>query len=163
MAELTNLESKLGEVLGLAQASKQATTKVGKLTKDKAVKAKLAQMGKDATDLEQRCKKYTETLDGKKSKVNAKARETKGEIVEMMKTYLDGEADVLDGFEFLVMAEAGELGHWEVLEAMSANTSDKNLRKLVDQGLKVERRHAQVIRATTLALAGAEDRNEPPS
>ena len=34
----------------------------------------------------------------------------------MMQTYLDADAEALDGFEFLTMAEAGEVGHWSVLE-----------------------------------------------
>ena len=34
----------------------------------------------------------------------------------MLEIYLDADSDVLDGFEFLTMAEAGEVGHWEVLE-----------------------------------------------
>ena len=29
----------------------------------------------------------------------------------MMSTYLDEDSDALDGFEFLTMAEAGEVGH----------------------------------------------------
>ena len=33
----------------------------------------------------------------------------------MMSTYLGSDADDLDGFEFLTMAEAGEVGHWEIL------------------------------------------------
>ena len=33
----------------------------------------------------------------------------------MMTTYLGDDADGLDGFEFLTMAEAGEVGHWAVL------------------------------------------------
>ena len=37
----------------------------------------------------------------------------------MMKTYLEGEEEALDGFEFLSMAEAGELCHWEIVQTMS--------------------------------------------
>ena len=33
----------------------------------------------------------------------------------MMSTYLGDDADALDGFEFLTMAEAGEVGHWPVV------------------------------------------------
>jgi hypothetical protein len=33
----------------------------------------------------------------------------------MMSTYLGDDADALDGFEFLTMAEAGEVGHWSVV------------------------------------------------
>ena len=36
MAELTQLESKLGEVMGLAQAAQDATTKVSKMVDDDA-------------------------------------------------------------------------------------------------------------------------------
>ena len=33
----------------------------------------------------------------------------------MMQTYLGEDADALDGFEFLTMAEAGEVGHWAIV------------------------------------------------
>ena len=33
----------------------------------------------------------------------------------MLTTYLGDDSDGLDGFEFLTMAEAGEVGHWAVL------------------------------------------------
>jgi hypothetical protein len=48
-------------------------------------------------------------LEGKKTAIREMARETKGEAVEMVKTYLADEEEALDGFEFLSMAEAGEL------------------------------------------------------
>ena len=41
MAELTQLESKLGEVMGLAQAAQEATTKIGKLVDDDQIAATL--------------------------------------------------------------------------------------------------------------------------
>ena len=56
-----------------------------------------------------------EERDGKKTAILEKARETKSEAVEMMRTYLGNDSDDLDGFEFLTMAEAGEVGHWEIL------------------------------------------------
>ena len=56
-----------------------------------------------------------DTLEGRKTAIREKARETKGEATEMMKTYLGGEEEALDGFEFLGMAEAGELCHWEIV------------------------------------------------
>ena len=52
--------------------------------------------------------------EGKKTAILDKARETKQEAEEMMRTYLE-DADGLDGFEFLTMAEAAEVGHWSVL------------------------------------------------
>jgi hypothetical protein len=80
MAEPTQLESKLAEVIGLAQASQDTTRK---------------------------------------------ARETKAEATEMMQTYLGDDADALDGLEFMIMAEAGELGHVEIVDKMNEQVRDK--------------------------------------
>ena len=72
-------------------------------------------MAAEAKETEERCTQLAEDLDGKKTAVLDKARETKQEATEMMRTYLGSDAEGLDGFEFLTMAEAGEVGHWEVL------------------------------------------------
>jgi hypothetical protein len=124
MATITQLESKLAEVLGLAQAAQQATSKVARLAKDEGDKelvALLDRMRDDAKETEQRCKALAEKRDGKKTAINKKARETKVEAGEMLEAYLGGEdADALDGLEFLIMAEAGELGHWEIVRTMAA-------------------------------------------
>ena len=50
----------------------------------------------------------------------------------MMKTYLDEASDALDGFEFLTMAEAGEVGHWEILGTL-------NERAAQERGLRARR------------------------
>ena len=42
----------------------------------------------------------------------------------MMRTYLGDDADALDGFEFLTMAEAGEVGHWSIVEVMAQRARD---------------------------------------
>ena len=54
MAELTNLESKLGEVLGLAQAAQKTTKKVASLVEDDGVKSTLEQMHEEAAETERR-------------------------------------------------------------------------------------------------------------
>ena len=117
MAELTTLESKLGEVLGLAMAAQGATEKVIKLLDDgdKQLEVELKKVNEDATRIEERCTEVADSFDGKKTAILEKARETKQEVTEMMRTYLGEDADALDGFEFLTMAEAGEMGHWSVV------------------------------------------------
>src|SRR3954468_8324447 len=116
MAELTALESKLGEVLGLAMAAQDATEKVGRLVEEEGehddLRSTLQRMAKEAKETEERTTELASELDGKKTAILEKARETKQEAVEMMRTYLGDDADALDGFEFLTMAEAGEGGHW---------------------------------------------------
>ena len=72
-------------------------------------------MHDEAAETEKRCTALSESFDGKKTAILEEARSTKAKGAEMMKTYLDDESDSLDGFEFLTMAEAGEVGHWSVL------------------------------------------------
>ena len=108
MAEITQLESKIGEVLGLAQAAQQATRKVAKLPDaDAELKQLLDRMRTEAAETEKRCKAVAEKRTGKKTAINKKARETKTEAQEMMEAYLGDGGDALDGLEFLIMAEAG--------------------------------------------------------
>src|SRR3712207_8609573 len=49
---------------------------------------------------ERRTDALVDTLEGRKTAIRDKARETKGEAVDMMRTYLEGEEEALDGFEF---------------------------------------------------------------
>ena len=157
MAELTPLDEKIGEVLGLAQAAQDATEKVAKLVDDPEAKRILERMNGEATETRQRCESAIDGFDGKKTAIQEKARETKGEAQEMMKTYLSGEdTDGLDGFEFLVMAEAGELGHWEIVREMNEQVGDATIRELTDFAIPVQQRHFQDARECSLRLAREE-------
>src|SRR3954454_9492614 len=122
MAQITQLDSKLAEVLGLAQAAQQVTKKVACLATaegETELFTLLDRMSAEAKETETRCKAAAEKRDGKKTAINKKPRETKGEAGPMMEAYLGGDGvDALDGFEFLTMAEAGELGHWEIVRTM---------------------------------------------
>ena len=122
MADLTNLETKLGEVTGLAMAAQAATEKVLALAKaegESDLEQQLTRMHDEAAETETRCTDLAGEFEGKKTAILEEARSTKAKGAEMMKTYLDSESDSLDGFEFLTMAEAGEVGHWSVLQAMN--------------------------------------------
>ena len=160
MAELTNLESKLGEVLGLAQAAQQVTKKVAGLVENAQVKQSLDQMHEDAVEAERRCTELASQIDGKKTAIEEKARETKSEAQEMMQTYLGDDADGLDGFEFLVMAEAGELGHVEIVRKMNEQAANQQVQELVEWAIPVQQRHVEMTRECSLTLAGEEDPNE---
>src|SRR3954467_7593725 len=107
MAELTTLEEKLAEVLGLAEAASKATEKVEGLVDDEGIAESLRRRREEAEETAQRCTEIAEGRNGKKTAILEKAKETKGEAAEMMETYLGDDADGLDGFEFMTMAEAG--------------------------------------------------------
>ena len=157
MAELTVLEEKLAEVLGLAQAAKAATDKVSSLTDEPDLSTTLRRMHDEADETESRCTHVAGDIDGKKTAILDKARETKAEATEMMKTYLGEDADALDGFEFLTMAEAGEVGHWEILNTLNERAGKAEVQELVEWALPIQERHLITVRDGSLELAAAED------
>jgi hypothetical protein len=160
MAELTTLEEKLAEVTGLAMAAQGATDKVSGLVQDNELKQTLKRMNTEAKETEKRCTQLADELDGKKTAVLDKARETKQEATEMMKTYLGSDAEGLDGFEFLTMAEAGEVGHWEVLGVLGQRAGKSDVQELVKWAVPIQQRHFAEAREGCLRLAADENPNE---
>ena len=162
MAELTVLESKLGEVIGLAMAAQGATEKIGKLVKEEGdddLVAVLDRMHKEAAETEERGTDVAGEYEGKKTAILDKAREVKQEATEMMKTYLGDDADALDGFEFLTMAEAGEVGHWSIVEVLAQRARDARVSTLVQWAKPIQERHFKEANEGSLKLAHAEDPN----
>ena len=159
MAELTNLETKLGEVIGLAMAAQAATERVEKLTDDRQLAAALKRMRKEAEQAEKDGTAVAASINGKKSKILAEARSVKTKGATMMKTYLERDSDDLDGFEFLTMAEAGEVGHWSVLETLNRQAKHPGVKQLVSTHLPIQKRHLKEVMAASLSLAAKEDAN----
>src|ERR1700710_728272 len=157
MADLTTLEEKLGEVLGLAQAAQGATEKVEGLLDDEEIVAGLQRMREEAEETERRCTEVADSRDGKKTAILDKAQETKTEATEMMGTYLGEDADGLDGFEFLTMAEAGEVGHWAVLQTLNESAGEAAVSELTEWALPIQERHFQEVKSGSLKLAAAKD------
>ena len=153
MADLTPLDEKLGEVLGLAQAAQSGTRMVSSMEGADDFQADLDRMREQAAETERRTDELVDGLEGKKTAIREKAGETKSEAIEMMDTYLAGEEEALDGFEFLSMAEAGELCHWEIVETMSRTIDDADVNRLATWAVGVQREHVDVVRRASLALA----------
>ena len=148
MAELTHLDEKLAEVLGLAEAAQVATKKVATLArkeKETELLALMLKMSEQAGKIQARCEKVAGTRAGLKTAIASKARETKAEVTGFMKTYLE-DAEALDGLEFLSMAEAGEMAHWEILAKLNETARDRNV---------------AAVRQHSLRLAAEEDPSEP--
>jgi hypothetical protein len=98
-------------------------------------------------------------MNGKKEKILTEARSVKTKGANMMKTYLERGSDELDGFEFLTMAEAGEVGHWSVLEQMNRQVKHPGIKQLVATHLPIQKRHLKDVMATSVQLAAQEDAN----
>ena len=63
----------------------------------------------------------------------------------------------LDGFEFLTMAEAGEVGHWSVLGKLNEQAGDERIQQLIEWALPIQERHFDDVKAGSLKLAAEED------
>ena len=163
MAELTHLDEKLAEVLGLAQAAQVATKKVVTLArkeKETELVELMTRMGDEAAQVEQRCDTSAGTRDGMKTAIAKKARETKAEVTGFMKTYLQ-DAEALDGLEFLSMTEAGELAHWEILAKLNETANDRDVTGVVKFAVPLQQAHVDAVREQSLRLASKEDPTEP--
>jgi hypothetical protein len=162
MAELTHLEEKLAEVTGLAMAAEAAGGKISKLAEkqDETLVALLDRMAQEAAETAQRCEQVAGGFEGKKTAILDEAREVKQKATEMMSTYLDSDSDALDGFEFLTMAEAAEVGHWSVLQTMNEAAGNSDVRELVSWALPIQERHFQDVLQGSQKLAGEQDPNE---
>ena len=157
MAELTKLEDKLGEVLGLAKAGRDATAKVARMLDDDAVAATLRTMSDEAAETARRCEVVAGARTGRKTAILEKARETTREAAEMMETYLGDDAEGLDGLEFLSMAEAGEVCHVEILGVLARTAGDDEVIGLVEWALPIQERHLASVREGGLRVAAEED------
>jgi hypothetical protein len=159
MAELTHLETKLGEVIGLAMAAQAAIDRISKLDPPRDLAKQMKQMRSEAAAAEKSGTEVAATFDGKKSKILAEARTVKKKGGEMLKTYLDRDADILDGMEFMTMAEAGEVGHWSVLETMNRTAKHPGIREIVKVQLPIQKRHLKDVSLASVQLAAKEDPN----
>jgi hypothetical protein len=162
MSELTKLESKLGEVTGLAMAAQVATKTVIGLTEDgdQEIVSELEQMHAEAAETESKCVALAASFDGKKTAILEEAASTKSKAAEMIKTYLDKDSEALDGFEFLTMAEAGEVGHWSILKTLNDTARRPEIAGLVEWALPIQERHFASVTSASLKLAEAEDPDE---
>jgi hypothetical protein len=158
MAELTPLDEKLGEVLGLAQAAQDATAHVSKMEGADEFQDRLAAMSEEAAETERRTDELVDSIDGRKTAIREKGADTKSEAKEMMETYLAGEDEALDGFEFLTMAEAAELGHWEIVQKMGQTVGEQAVTELADWAVEIQRKHVEAVRESCLSLAEDEAR-----
>lgn len=157
MADVTPLEEKLGEVIGLAEAAQETTEKVATLLEDDSQAELLEKIKDESEETARRGREVAESVNGSSSGVFEQAEETKEEGVEMMESYLDGDSDGLDGFEFLIMAEAGEAGHWAILGKLNEKAGKQEVSELVDWALPIQERHLREVREGSLQLAAEED------
>jgi ferritin-like metal-binding protein YciE len=114
----------------------------------RGLKGKLQNMKKEAGDHQRRIEQVmqavseSEGLDEQSIRQNAE--ETSQKASQMMQTYLGEDPDTLDALEFLCLAEAGEVTHYEVLDELAKKVKDKKFASEVKSILREEKRHLQL-------------------
>jgi ferritin-like metal-binding protein YciE len=150
MAEKEKLEEQIGEVLGLEIAAQKAVEELSAkgLLDKRGLKGKLQGMKKEAGDHQTRIERVmqelaeSEGLDEQSIRQNAE--ETSQKASQMMQTYLGEDPDTLDALEFLCLAEAGEVTHYEVLDELAKKVKDKKFASEVKSILREEKQHLQL-------------------
>ncbi|MFN2434966.1 MAG: hypothetical protein ABR515_06295 [Nitrososphaeraceae archaeon] len=74
-------------------------------------------------------------------KIEEKATETAEKASKIMETYLGEDPDTQEALEFLCLAEAGEVTHYEVLSSVAKEVKNKKFGTTVRAILKEEKRH----------------------
>jgi hypothetical protein len=57
------------------------------------------------------------------------------------------------------MAEAGEVGHWSVLETLNRQARHPGVKQLVTTHLPIQKRHLKDVMSASVSLAAKEDAN----
>ena len=158
MADKEMIEEKIGEALGLEKAAQKAVDELDSrgLLQSEHMK-KLATMRQEASEQEEEMQKLVQELaesDGlHSSTIEEKAEETAEKASKIMETYLGEEPDTQEALEFLCLAEAGEVTHYEVLASIAKDVKNKTFGTKVRAILKEEKRHLALC--TKLAKSNA--------
>lgn len=154
------LEQKIGEAIGLEMAAQKAVEELsskGLLPDGSTAKNKLQGMRKEAnnhqTQMENVVTKLIESGDLDQSKIQKMAHETQLKATKIMETYLGEDPDSQEALEFLCLAEAGELTHYQVLSAMTKGIKNRQVTTKVNSILKEEKKH--LLLCTQLAQKNA--------
>jgi hypothetical protein len=138
------LEQKIGEAIGLEMAAQKAVEELSSkgLLDNGGMKSKLERMKKEAnnhqTKLEGLVKKLSQSTKGgeggagtlNSDNIQGSATETEQKASQIMQTYLGNEPDSSEAIEFLCLAEAGEVTHYEVLDTIIKKSKFKNKQQL---------------------------------
>jgi hypothetical protein len=150
MVEKEKLEEQIGEVLGLEMAAQKAVEELSAkgLLEKREVKGKLQGMKKEAGNHEKRIgqvmQRLAESEGLDQQSIREHAEETSQKASQMMQTYLGENPDTLDALEFLCLAEAGEVTHYEVLDELAKKVKDKKFASEVKSIMREEKRHLQL-------------------
>ena len=101
-------------------------------------------MKKEAGDHQGRIEQVMQAVSESEGLDEQSIRQNAEETSQMMQTYLGEDTDTLDALEFLCLAEAGEVTHYEVLDELAKKVKDKKFASEVKSILREEKQHLQL-------------------
>jgi hypothetical protein len=147
---LTPLQEKLGEVLGLALAATVVVGKVAERADDPALRG----MRSEAEDVQARCGAIAEAWGGETHwDVLSHAQYVQRKAGEQLHAWFKAATDAVQAYEFLAMAEAGEVAATTALAALGEG--DPAIAELVAWALPLQERHLQHALQRTAETAAA--------
>ncbi|CAN5618413.1 hypothetical protein BH18THE1_BH18THE1_13400 [soil metagenome] len=132
MADKQMIQEKIGEAIGLEKAAQKAVEELDSrgLLKPEHMK-KLSKMkdeaGKQEEEMQNLVQELAESDGFDSSLIEEKATETAEKASQMMETYLGDSPDKQEALEFLCLAEAGEITHYEVLKSVSKKGEEQKV------------------------------------
>jgi hypothetical protein len=139
VAELSRLQEQLAEVLGLALAAPVVLDRVEERDDGADVDA----LRREAREVQARCAAIAEAWGGElRWDVLSHAAYVDRKAGELLKAWVKAGTDAVQRWEFLAMAEAGELAATAALGALNRG-GERAIEELVDYALPVQERHLQ--------------------
>lgn len=154
------LEQKIGEAIGLEMAAQKAVQDlsskglfpdIGQATQ--RLEGMRKQANNHQTQMEDLITKLAESDGIDSRKIEEVAQETEQKAAKIMETYLGEDPDSQEALEFLCLAEAGEVTHYEVLNVMSKGIKNRRFLTKIKSILAEERKH--LLLCTQLAKKNA--------
>lgn len=146
--ELTPVQEKLAEVLGLARAAPVALARVA----DRADDPELGAMRREAEQVQQRCADIAAMWGDVVWDVLSHAATVERKAGELVAAWVKAGTDTIDRYAFLAMAETGELAATAALGVLGSG--DATIEELVEWALPLQERHlAHALGGCTRAAA----------
>jgi hypothetical protein len=163
MAGLLKIEAKLGEALGLAMATRAATTIAIELVRgvDEDLAERLERIQDGTIEVEERCSELAGSLESDERAVLERARTTKERGDRLLLGFLTPDSTPLDSLEFLTLAVAGEVALWSTLAQYNVRLENEDLTELIQFAVPAQQRHLQLVLEGVRELAAEDDPEDP--
>jgi hypothetical protein len=151
---LTVLQEKLAEAHGLAIAATALTQKVEAIVDEPTLVRELRAMRADAEEARARCLLVQRQLPEELfEELRAHANTTHEKAADLVAPWFKAGTGPMRAWNFLAMAEAGEVATWTELAALAARADEDDVAELAKWGLPVQQRHLETALEGAVVLA----------